>query len=65
MISLYVKPKKPYKSAYLWNKNRLTDTERRLMVAKREGARGDGLGIRGQQMQTIIHRIEQQQSSAL
>ena len=39
-----------------------SQTENRLVVAKREGQQGrDGLGVRDQQMQTIIYRGDKQQ----
>ena len=43
---LYVESKIRYKSTYLWHKNRLTDIENRLVVAKGErGWRREGLGV--------------------
>ena len=49
-----------HKWTYLWNRNRLKDIENRLVVAKREGARGVGLGVWDQQMQIIIYRMDKQ-----
>lgn len=39
----------------LTKQSRLKDMENRLVVAKRVG--GEGLGVWGQQMQTIVYRI--------
>ena len=42
--------------------NRLTDIEKRLLVAKGEGWGGkDGLGVWAQQIQTGIYRMDKQQ----
>ena len=47
---------------YLQNRNRLTDIENRLVVAKAEGESGrEGLGVWDEQMQTIIYRTDKQQ----
>ena len=44
------------------NRNRLRDIEGRLGAAKWDGGwKGDGLGVWGQQMQTIIYRMGKQQ----
>ena len=46
MISLYVESKIWHKWTYLWNRNRLTDIENKLMVIKGEGRWGrDKLGF--------------------
>ena len=50
------------KRTYLQNRNRFTDMENRLVVAKGEG-RGDGwkgLGLWGQQMQTMPFKMDKQ-----
>ena len=50
----------------LQNRNRLTDRENTLVVAKRgEGWRRDGLGVSDSQMQTIMFRMDKQQSPAV
>ena len=44
------------------NKNRLTDTEIGLVVAKgKRGKERDGLGVWGWYMQTIVYRMDTQQ----
>ena len=42
------------------NQKRLTDIEKRFVVAKKEGSGGE-LGVCDQQRQTIIHRMDKQQ----
>ena len=50
----------------LQNRNRLTDRENTLVVAKRGGGwRRDGLGVSDSQMQTIMFRMDKQQSPAV
>ena len=39
---LHVESQTPYKCTYLWSRNRLTDIENRLVIAKREGRLGEG-----------------------
>ena len=46
---------------YLRKRNRLTDTEDRLMVAKGKTWERHGLGIWDQQRQSITYRIDKQQ----
>ena len=47
---------------YLRNRNRLTDVENRLVIAKGEERWGrDGLGVWGRQMQTVTYRMDKQQ----
>ena len=46
------------------NRNRLTDIENGLVIAKEEaGGERDGLGDWDQQMQTITYKIDKQQGS--
>ena len=49
---LYVESKIGHKWTYLWNRNRFTDIENRLVVAK--GGGRDRVGVLYQQMQTYI-----------
>ena len=44
---LYMESKMWHKRTYLQNRNRLKDTENRLVVAKDEGVEQDGLGVWG------------------
>lgn len=56
-----LKKKKKGNSSYLQNSSRLTDTERRLVVAKEEvGWEREGSGGWGEQMQTVPYRLEKQ-----
>ena len=55
-----------HKWTYLWKRNRLTDIENRLVVAKGKGVWGrDGVVVWGEQVQTIIYRMDKQQSPTL
>ena len=57
-----MKPQIRHKWTNLWNRNRLTNIETRLVVAK--GVRGsgrDGLGVWDQQMLTIVYRMDKPQ----
>ena len=45
----------------LQNRNRIRDIEDRFVSAKGQGVRGGGLGVWGEQMQTIIYRMDKQQ----
>ena len=48
---------------YLQNKNKLSDIEKRLVVAKGQGGqRREGMGIWYYQSQAIIYRMTKQQS---
>ena len=46
---------------YLQNRNRLTDTENRLVVARAVGMAGNGLGVWDEQVETIMYRMDKQQ----
>ena len=46
---------------YLQNRNRLTDTENRLVVANGKGLGKIWIGSLGQQRQTIINRMDREQ----
>ena len=50
----YVESKLWQKWTYLWNGNKLTDTENRLVAAKQEGGWGVWTGVWGQQMQYYV-----------
>ena len=58
---LHVEPKIWYKSTYLWNKNRLTDIENRLAVAKGKGV-GEGrigsLELAGTNNKVLLYSTE-------
>ena len=43
------------------NRNRLTDTENKLVAAKEVGDWEGWTGVQGQQMQTITFRMDKQQ----
>ena len=58
---LHVESKTWHKWNYLWNKNRPTDIENRLTVAKGERVGKNGLRVWGWQMQTVIYRMDKQQ----
>ena len=59
---LYVELEKYYKWIYIHNRNKLTDIEKRLLVAKVDGERErTGLEVWDYQMQTIIYRMDKQQ----
>ena len=46
----------------MYSRNKLTDIENRLVVAKEEDGRGrDGVGVWSEQMQTIIYKMDKQQ----
>ena len=54
-----MKPQIRHKWTDLWSRNRLTNRENRLVVAK--GVRGsgrDGLGVWDQQMLTFVYRMD-------
>ena len=48
------------KGIYLQNRNRLTDIENRLVVAKGEGEGEGWMGVWGLQMQTTPFRMDEQ-----
>ena len=50
-----------HKQTYLQNRNRFTDVENRLVVAKWGSDEGEGLGVWDRQMQTIKYRMDKQQ----
>ena len=51
-----------HKRTYMQNRNRLSDTENRLVVARGvAGRERAGLRVWGWQMQTIIFRMDKQQ----
>ena len=53
--------KRWYKQTYLQNRNRLTDTENKLIVTKeKRGAGRDKLGVWDWQIQTVIHKVDKQ-----
>ena len=46
----------------MYSRNKLTDIENRLVVAKEEDGWGrDGVGVWSEQMQTIIYKMDKQQ----
>ena len=57
----YVELKKWYTWTYLQNRNRLTDTENKLMVTKEERVVRDKLGVWDQQIHTSIYKIDRLQ----
>ena len=55
-----------FKGTYLRNRNRLTDIEKRFVVAKgKERRERDGLRIWGWEMHTIPFRMDKQQASTI
>ena len=55
-----------FKGTYLQNRNRLTDIEKRFVVARgKERRERDGLGIWGWEMHTIPFRMDRQQAPTL
>ena len=61
MIPLNVEPKIWHKWTCLQNRNKSTDIEIRLLAAKGESGRGrEGLGGWAEQMQTRVHRRDEQ-----
>ena len=50
--------KKWYKQTYLQNRNRLTKTENRIVVAEGQGEREDKLGLWDQKIHSTIYKID-------